>query len=370
MKKLITLAGSVALFAATVLPAVAANNCSNSTTGPFATNYCTITNSSSVSVTNTNNANITNNVTAVSHSGGNSASYNTLGGAITTGNASLNATVSNVANVNTTTVSGGPAASSNSGVNEITGPYSDNRITITNVQSVGVNNINNAHVANNVAATSDSGANLADYNTGPAAIQTGSSRVGLTLNNHLNDSATGIAAGAGGSGSNSGENSTTGPFSTDYITITNTASAAVNNMNNLELANAVNVLSRSGANSASYNTLGGGIDTGSAVAGVGVGNEGNINTTTVQMAMGGFGDGCSQEVTGPFSDNRCELLDNFAVAVNNPNNSNVVNNDTDVADSGNNLSDYNTGGGSVLTGLTDLVKSILTHMNDSLTVIQ
>ena len=370
MKKIAILAGSVALLVATVLPAVAANNCTNSTTGPLATNYCTITNSSSVSVNNTNNANISNSVSTLSNSGGNSASYNTLGAAITTGNATLNATVSNLANVNTTTVNGGPAASSNSGVNEITGPNSDDRVTITNTQSVAVNNINNVDAVNRIAATSDSGNNVANYNTGPATIQTGSSRVGLALNNHFNDSATGISAGAGGTGSNSGLNSTTGPFSTDYVTITNTAAAAVNNVNNLGLDNTVDVLSRSGANSASYNTLGGDIGTGNATGTVGLDNEGNINTTTVQMAMGGFGDGCSQEITGPLSDNRCELLDNFAVAVNNPNNSNVTNSDSDVVDSGNNASDYNTGGGSGVAGLTDLVKSILNHLNDSWTVIQ
>ncbi len=370
MKKFATIAGSIALFAATVIPAIAANNCVNDTTGPFATNYCTVTNTSTVTVTNTNNANITNNVTARSNSGNNSASYNTLGGAISTGNATLNGTVSTVANINTTTVSGGPAASGNSGTNNITGPYSDNRNEITNTNTNVVDNVNTANVNNTVNVTADSGSNLADYNTGPASVQTGNSRLNFTVGNHLNDSATGISAGAGGTGSNSGMNGTTGPFSTDYNTITNTAEATVNNPNTLDLNNELFALSRSGNNSTSYNTLGGEIGTGNAGAGVGLNNEGNISTTTVALNMGGFGNSGVSEVTGPYSDNRNELLNTFVVSVTNPNISNVSNYDDDVADSGSNLSDYNTGGGGVVAGWSDLVKSILNHVNDVLNVIQ
>ncbi len=371
MKKLATVVSAAALFAAAVIPAIGAgNNCSSDTTGPFSTNYCTVNNSSNVTVTNTNTANVNNDVTARSNSGNNSASYNTLGGAITTGNATLNATVGTVANINTTTVSGGPAGSSNNGSNSITGPYSDNRATFNNLQTVTVNNVNEATVNNTVNVTADSGSNLADYNTGPASVATGNSRLGLAVNNHLNDSATGISAGAGGTGGNSGANSTTGPFSTDYVTINNTATATVTNPNTLYLDNIVDALSRSGNNSASYNTLGGEIGTGSAGAGVGINNEGNISTTTVQMAMGGFANDGSNGVTGPYSDNRLTLLNTLGITVTNPNTSTVNNTDNDTADSGSNVSDYNTGGGGVMAGLSDLVKSILNHLNDSLTVIQ
>lgn len=371
MKKLATIAGSLALLVATVLPAVAAgNNCGNSTTGPFATNYCTINNTSNVTVTNSNNATITNNVNATSNSGGNSTSYNTLGGTVHTGNATGNVTVSNVANVNTTTISGGPSGSSNSGMNGITGPYSDNRININNLHTVSVNNTNTAEITNNVNATADSGNNTADYNTGPAEVLTGNSRLGVSVANHANDSATGITAGAGGSAGNSGANDTTGPFSTDYITINNSANASVNNVNDLTLTNNVDVLSRSGVNSADYNTLGGSIGTGGSSAGVGINNEGNINTTTVHMAMGGFMNDGSNGVTGPFSDNRNELLNDLGISINNPNTSSVTNNNTDVVDTGNNTADYNTGGGGIASGWSDLVKSLLTHVNDTYNLIQ
>lgn len=387
MKKFVTIAGSVALMMAAVFPALAVgNNCSNGTTGPLSTNYCTINNTSNVAVNNVNDAQITNNVTARSNSGNNSASYNTLGGSISTGNATLNATVSSVANVNTTSVSGGPSASDNSGVNEITGPSSDNRIEINNERRVDVVNSNTATVNNTVNVTADTGNNVADYNTGPAVINTGNAWLRATVGNHVNDNATGISAGAGGTGGNSGANNTTGPLSTNYVGVVNLSDVAVNNINDLIVENRVDALSNSGNNSASYNTLGGGIGTGNAGANVGVSTEGNINTTTVDMAMGGFANDGSNGITGPVSDNRVELLNSQNIAVDNWNNKckshnadrlecdpsdlGVFNYDDDVADTGNNVADYNTGPGGVVSGLADLVKSILTHLNDTLTVIQ
>src|SRR3989344_2463993 len=103
MKKFATIIGSAALFAVALVPAFAASNdCSNSTTGPFSNNTCSILNTDVVTVNNVNDAKISNKVTAKSSTGGNSASYNTLGGNIVTGDATTNVTVSSVANVNTT----------------------------------------------------------------------------------------------------------------------------------------------------------------------------------------------------------------------------------------------------------------------------
>lgn len=376
MKKFVTFAGSIALLAATVLPAIAAgNSCGNATTGPLSYNTCSVNNTSNVTVNNTNNANINNTINAVSNTGGNSASKNTLGGSIHTGNATLNATLSTVANVSTTTVSGGPNGSGNTGFNSITGPQSDNRVAINNSRDVTVDNNNTANVDNTLNAVSDSGNNTADTNTGPAVIQTGQSRLNAVVSNHFNDSATGITGGAGGTGGNTASNDTTGPLTSglngwNTVNITNSANATVENDNDLNLNNTVDVLSRSGLNSASKNTLGGSITTGGSFGTVGIDSEGNISTTTVQMAMGGFANEGSNSVTGPMSDNRTNLLNSLDITVNNPNNSNVNNTDNDISDSGNNTADTNTGAGGVVSGLSDLVKTILNHFNDSLNLIQ
>lgn len=390
MKKLITVAGSAVLLIASLAPVLATgNNCSNGTTGPLSTDYCTINNTSNITVRNVNDADITNIVTVRSNTGNNSASTNTLGGSVITGNATLNATVNNVANVNTTTITGGPAASGNMGTNNVTGPLSDNRINLNNTNNSTVENNNTATVNNVVTAEANTGDNLANTNTGPGFIRTGQSWLGVSLINHLNDSATGISAGAGGAGGNVGSNSTTGPESADYVTINNTANVGVTNVSDMDALNIVTATSKTGFNSASVNTLGGDILTGRANANIGVGTEGNINTTTLDLAMGGFTNVGSQAVTGPLSDNRETLLNNFSVTVDNINNKcksqdanrlpecrkedgalGVTNIDTDITSTGDNVANTNTGSGDVTTGVTDLVKNIWSHINDTFTMIK
>src|SRR3989344_8365804 len=144
MRRIATFAASAALLAAAVLPVMAngGNECTNDTTGPFSNNNCTVNNTSNITVKNYNDAVIINNVTSRANSGGNSTSYNTLGGTISTGDASLNTAVSSVANVNTTNITGGPAMSGNMGSNNITGPYSDNDVIIQNTQRLRVDNQN------------------------------------------------------------------------------------------------------------------------------------------------------------------------------------------------------------------------------------
>ena len=385
MKKIEKFVGAAALLAATLVPAFAAgNSCTNSTTGPSSNNTCSVTNTNTATVNNVNDAIIRNTVTAFSNTGNNSASNNTLGGNVTTGNASLNATVSSVANVNTTNLTVGMGSSSNSGINEITGPFSNNDAFVTNTRTANIWNSNTASVNNVVNATADTGSNRADNNTGPAVVRSGSASLGVNVLNHVNDSLTAVALGSGGTGNNTAGNSTTGPSSNNTATVTNTSDATVNNVNDLIINNIVDVLANTGRNRASNNTLGADITTGNAAAGVGVDNEGNINTTQVAMALGGFSQDASNGVTGPFSNNDTFLTNTNTTLVENWNNKcrshnapincdptdlGVFNVDNDVADSGSNIADNNTGGGDVIAGWASLWKNLLTHLNDSLTVI-
>ncbi len=391
MKKITTFLGAAALLAATLVPAFAAgSNCGNNTTGPYSNNTCTVNNSSNVTVNNVNDAQIVNTVRTVSNTGGNSASYNTLGGAITTGNASSNVTVSSVANINTTNVTAGFAGGSNSGMNEITGPESNNNAYINNDYRVNTYNSNTATVNNSVNSTSDSGNNNADYNTGPASVRTGNTALSLSVANHVNDSFTAVSLGGSGSTSNNTVgNNTTGPYSNNDAVVNNTADVNINNVNDLRVDNRVLTDSNSGRNSASYNTLGGDITTGNATSDVGVNTEGNINTTAVSMALGSFNNDGSNDVTGPESNNssyvnnaRNVLIDNWNNKCQSHNANDRFGSDCDVndlgivndvdssVDSGNNNGDYNTGGGVVTAGWTSLVESILSHLNDVLNQVQ
>ncbi len=392
MKKIATFLGAAALLAATLVPAVAAgSNCANSTTGPYSNNTCTINNSSNVTVNNVNDAQIVNTVRSVSNTGGNSASYNTLGGAISTGNASSNVTVSSIANINTTNVTAGFAGGSNSGMNEITGPYSNNSAYVNNDYRVNTYNSNTATVNNDVNVTSDSGDNNADYNTGPASVRTGNTALGLLVDTHVNDSFTVVSLGGSGSTSNNTVgNSTTGPYSlTNDAVVNNTADVNINNVNDLRVDNRVLTDSNSGRNTANYNTLGGDITTGNATSDVGVNTEGNINTTAVSMALGSFNNDGSNEVTGPNSNNSSYVNNARNVLIDNWNNKcqshnaddrfgpdcdvndlGIFNDVQDTVDSGSNHGDYNTGGAVVTDGWSSLVESILNHLNDVLNQVQ
>lgn len=400
MKKIATLAASAALLVAAVLPVAAANNCDNGTTGPFSTNNCTVTNTSQVTVNNVNDSVVKNYIDARANTGGNSASYNTLGGSIVTGNAALNTTVGTVTNVNTTNITGGPVAGSNSGSNNITGPMSDNYANILNAQKTAIDNQNTSYVKNDVDANANTGDNNADYNTGPGSIRTGNAGLLLNVNTHTNDSFTNVAAGAGGVGGNSAGNSTTGPFSFNGVDIVNTADILVRNFNDMVVKNDVDATANTGINSASYNTLGGNITTGSAGAGVGVNTEGNLNTSLVSVPMFGSSNDGGNGVTGPESDNAVNLNNNYNVVVDNQNNKceshnadtlahllrrrlggyfnssseepechpwNLgVTNDVDAtSDTGNNDADYGTGPAGITAGMAELVQQVLTHMNDT-----
>jgi hypothetical protein len=400
LKKLATLVGSAALLAAAIIPAAAAgNDCVNGTTGPFSNNTCSVKNTDVITVNNVNDAQIVNKVKIESNTGKNSASYNTLGGSVKSGNATVNATVSNVANVNTTNITAGMGGSShNEGGNMITGPKSYNGSFIENNFAADVWNSNTASVKNDVEVDSETGENDADYNTGGGEVRSGDAWSRLVIGNHVNDNLTSIMGGAG-NGHNHADNETTGPFSNNTVSLKNNLIGRVANINDMQVKNYVDVDAETGDNSANKTTLGGEVASGDAFAGVGVDTEGNINSTLV--AMGGFSENdASNEVTGPDSGSNDTFIENArAVEVENWNNKcqshnadrldnplwgwwsrdegncdvdnlGVLNDVEAESDTGDNDTDYNTGGGSVESGYAEMIQQILTHMNDVLTEIR
>lgn len=400
MKKFATIIGSAALFAAAVLPAVAAgNNCGNDTTGAFSNNTCTVNNTSNVQVNNVNDAKVTNDVNSHVSTGGNSANYNTLGGDIVTGNASSTTTVSTVANVNTTKVVGGSAAGGNTGSNHITGAGSEygygfgsngnNAVYINNDQTVTVDNKNVADVKNDIDASSSTGGNTAKSNTGPAFIRTGNGSLGVTAETHVNDNWTKVDSGAGSTGTSTAGNYTTGAFSDNSVTLNNNSDIVVRNYNDMLVKNYVDANVETGDNWASYNTLGGDIVTGKAQGGVDVNTEGNINTTSVQQAMGGFANMGSNSITGAGSENDTYVNNDQMITVDNLNNQcmsehsfslfgfgghhycdqGVVNDVDASANAGDNYANGNTAGGFVNATMADLWQSVMTHINDTMTTV-
>lgn len=385
LKKLAAVAASAAVIGTTVLVpfAGAANDLSNSTTGPFSTNYNSVNNTSNVRVENVSDMAVTNNVTTVANTGHNSASYSTLGGSIMTGNATNNTTVKTTGNINTVSVTSGSAGASNNGTNDTTGPFSDNRNRVDNVSDIYVKNDNTAVIKNNVTAVSDTGNNSADYNTGPSMVNTGNALTNANVLTHANDSATEIKSWPGGLGGSMGLNNITGPYSTNYNDIFNKKNVTVNNVSDAAVWNDVTAVSNSGANSASYTTLGGDIRTANATTNVVLDTTANINTVSVALG-GGFGQGDENSITGPYSDNRNTINNTDDIAVSTRNNKcssedckdyegvkwGVWNRDVDIADTGNNVADYNTGPSLLDTGLAWVNKFIQTYMNDNFIKLQ
>lgn len=386
LRKLAATAASAALLGSSILVPLAAadNQAGNTTTGPFANNYNEIKNESEVKVENVNDTAVFNDVYTDANTGRNSCSYNTLGCSIGTGNASNNTSVQTTGGINTVSVQAGPAGSDNSAGNNTTGPFSNNQNRIENKTRVKVVNDNTAVVRNQVVVQSNTGENVGDFNTGPSLISTGDASTTANVGTHVNDSAVAVQSMAGGSGGNFASNLITGSFSTNYNEIVNKSKAKVTNVNDAAVFNDVYARSNSGANSASYITLGADMRTGDASTGVGVGTTGNINTVQVAMAMGGFAEMKSNDITGPYSNNQNRDENKTKVEVYNSNNKcesrdcrdyedirwGVFNRDVDIANTGDNVGDFNTGPSLIQTGLAMLTKLVDTWLNDNFVKIE
>lgn len=402
MKKTIYKVGaflsSSALLVSSLSPAVFGDNSATNTgTGALSTNITEIENKNNVVVSNVNDAHIVNEVKTVSDTGGNSASYNTMGGSVQTGNAISDTSISNVANYNTTKVALGNWAADNEVENSKTGYDSFNKAEVENKNSVKVWNDNTAWITNNVTADSRTGGNRASYNTGAGDIMTGSALSEVDVVNHINDSATEVI-GLGGWGSNSVVNAMTGALSKNIGEIENENKVEVSNVNDAAVMNRVIANANTGRNRASYNTSGGFVDTGNAKVDVDLDTTANYNTTKVALAQSlGFTNEAGSFVSGYDSFNKSELENENSFMVYNWNNKGlskdapdyckegrplldsnleferrcwgVYNYDFDSAFSGHNTTSYNTGFDDVITGMAGVFKTVKVWLNDSFTAV-
>jgi len=202
----------------------------NSATGPGSTNNASYTTNETASFTNVNDTVIQSVVNASANTGNNTASVNTGGGSVITGNSDVAVSDTTVANVNTNSEDDtvwmiivnqagkwvgqivgtpwGATSASNSlplsqtsagagqntfttqTTNSNTGPMSDNNASYSETSDTEVTNDNQAAISNNIIANADSGNNEASYNTGAGTIDTGDAKVGLNLVNMANTNVT------------------------------------------------------------------------------------------------------------------------------------------------------------------------------------
>ena len=155
--------------------------------GAESANHATVEVDSISTVTQTNNAQVENNVNATADTGNNSVSSNTGGDvSIDTGNATQNITVENSLNVtsaNTQCCNGEETKILISGNG--TDSANDANLTSTTNNVVEINQ--NANITNNITGYLNTGGNTANSNNGNVAINTGNAKVqGKLINGPVN----------------------------------------------------------------------------------------------------------------------------------------------------------------------------------------
>lgn len=257
--------------------------------GVFSTNTVNLTQNSKTTVTQTNTANVTNNVDANADTGNNNAKWNTGGDVtVSTGNATVNVDVSTQANANWAKVSPAQGSGPSTDVSlKIlgNGVGSDNFIGATLTKNTTVNQNNSAYVNNDVNANAETGDNEAKFNTGgDVTVDTGNAKVMGDVNNMVNFNwadvncgcAFGLTAKIAGNGADLFDN---GPHDDNTITaaLTSLQSALQGNIANL--SNNVDGDADTGDNSAKWNTGDvQGVDDASVVTGDATDNFGTQNS--------------------------------------------------------------------------------------------
>lgn len=206
-------------------------------------------------------------------SGENTASRNTGGGEVRSGDAESGADILNRLN------SGGGYEASFGDVhvaseNSTTGADSENENDINVEQDVDVDVDNHANVVNTVMGSSTTGGNESNRNTGGGKVDSGSATTSAKIENTINQ-------GAQNSGVEFSDvhvdtsNSTTGADSENENDVDIEQNADVNVDNHAEITNTVEQSASSGDNEASRNTGGGEVSTGDASVSIDFSNSVN-----------------------------------------------------------------------------------------------
>lgn len=313
----------------------------NTATGPYSTNIADASNTFQVNEASGNDAKLVNDINLLAQTGGNSASYNTGGGYIKTGNALASGNIINLVNSNInvskwligvvnifgtlagnivlpkTTADLGPANKSTSvnAANTDTGAGSTNDSSYTSSTDSLLANNNEAAVTSNLTVSANTGNNDASANTYGGFISTGEANtvvsnstiansnvsnkddtvwmvivneagkwVGKIIGNPYGTTSASnslpISTTTGSSGSQNYTttyNSNTGPLSTNEASYSSTLSETSNTTNNASIQNNITADADSGNNNTTLNTGQGVIDTGDAKVGLNLTNIVNTN---------------------------------------------------------------------------------------------
>lgn len=434
------------------------NDPANTLTGAFSTNNATENNNNWQEVLNNNMAQLENKINSVSSSGFNTANLNTMQGQVFSGDTASTLNLLNKLNSSMTgtggfsvfniydaylgdlvfkfadsgSSNGFASASSTVSKNSVTGPGSTNNAIADNSFKVKEANGNDAKIVNDINLQAVTGENTASYNTGNGNIKTGNAtalgniinlaNTNLNVSNWLfgvvnifgtlagnivlpqdssnntnNQTSTPVFAG----------NTSTGPLSTNNATYNNAETSNYTNNNTADITSKLDVSANSGNNTASINTGGGFVKTGSSDVAVSNSTIANTNTVkeegTVWMVIvnemgkwvghiigapfgattasdslaivqsnGEAGNQTYSTVsqnngTGPGSKNNAAYNNTSDTTVENNNKAAISNNIIANADTGNNESLYNTGAGQIETGNAKTGLNLVNMANTNVT---
>ncbi|MEK7168462.1 MAG: hypothetical protein AAB778_00445 [Patescibacteria group bacterium] len=232
------------------------------------------------------------------------------------------------------------------------GSSSENEVEVDLTRTTSVTQTNNANVTNNVSATSSTGSNEAEDNTGgDVSIDTGDAETDVSVTNTLNQNAASVdCCGANdfdveisGNGADS-ENEV--ELDLNHKRGDDPTAVLVNQSNNAGVDNIVDAKAKTGKNEAEDNTGGNvSIETGSATTSVTLGTTANANSARIG-GSGSEGGSLSAVITGngSDSDNEIELDLTNEMWLVQGNNADVLNDVDADALTGKNEAEDNTGG--------------------------
>lgn len=235
--------------------------------------------SSTTTVVQSNNANVTNYVNADSDTGNNDANYNTGGDvSIETGDATTDVDVSNHLNKNSAEVNCCEVGDTDVLISG-NGAESDNDVKLAQTSETEVFQNNNARVDNRIDADSDTGKNDANSNTGGSvSITTGDATTMVDVSTMANANIANISSDGEGNGSLSARILGNGAKSDNYIELELERSNLLVQENFANVDNYIYADADTGKNDANYNTGGDvSIETGDATVDVEVDNMVNFN---------------------------------------------------------------------------------------------
>lgn len=274
-------AGTMVLNVAT--PALAGNTIEISGNGTDSDNKAVVNQNNNTTVTQSNVADINNNVNVNSNTGNNKASDNTGGNVkVDTGDATSTVKVNNAANGNAASVD----CCANSGDTDVlikgNGKDSDNNVYLNQNSNTNVTQQNYADVKNDIKVNSNTGNNDAEDNTGAdVTIETGDADTTVKASTKANANWARIGGSSDG-GSLTARIIGNGKDSDNKIDIDLDNSVELTQWNEADIENDVDVNSKTGHNDANDNTGGDVvIETGDADTDVTVDNMVNFNAADV-----------------------------------------------------------------------------------------